>query len=94
MPQSQPPACLHNLAVVDMSARRVLPACVTACGCCVTGIDDAGLLHLATHMPQLLHLDVCSCHRITEAGLVMACTAAAESSEHGMVITDNVVYWQ
>jgi hypothetical protein len=60
--------------------------------CCVTGMDDAGLLHLATHMPQLLHLDVCGCRRITEAGLAMARTAAAECSEHGMVIKDNVVY--
>ena len=62
--------------------------------CYITGMDEAGLLHLATHMPQLLHLDVRNCHRITEAGRAMACAAAAGCSEHGMVITDNVVYWQ
>ena len=44
------------------------------------------LLHLATHMPQLLHLDVSHCSRITEAGVVKAREAAAERSKHGTVI--------
>ena len=55
--------------------------------CCVAGMDDAGLLHLASHMPQLLHLDVSHCSRITDDGLVKAREAAAESSQHGMMIT-------
>ena len=53
-------------------------------------MDDAGLLHLATHMPQLLHLDVLSCTRITHVGLANACAAAAGCSEHGTVITLDV----
>jgi hypothetical protein len=56
------------------------------------GMDDAGLLHLATHMPQLLHLDVTGC-RTTAAGLTMARTAAADCSDHGMVITPDVADW-
>lgn len=28
-------------------------------------MDDDGLLHLVTRMPQLLHLDVSGCNRIT-----------------------------
>jgi hypothetical protein len=54
--------------------------------CCVAGMDDAGLLHLAANMPQLLHLNVTSCRRITDAGVAKARTAAADCSEHGMVI--------
>ena len=50
-------------------------------------MDDEGLLHLATHMPQLLHLDVSRCSRITDAGLANARAAAADCSEHGMAIT-------
>ena len=38
----------------------------------MAGLDDAGLLHLATHMPQLLHLVVTGCHRITPGGLSAA----------------------
>ena len=49
-------------------------------------MDNAGLLHLATHMPQLLHLDVSHCSRITYAGVVKAREAAAERSKHGTVI--------
>ncbi len=56
-------------------------------------MDDAGLLHLATHMPQLLHLDVSHCSRITDDGLVKAREATAESSQHGMVITPDVADW-
>jgi hypothetical protein len=37
------------------------------CGCCITGMNDKGLLHLATHMPQLLQLDVAGCRRISLA---------------------------
>jgi hypothetical protein len=59
---------------------------MTEMRCCVTGMDDAGLLHLATHMPQLLHLRITSCRRITDAGVAKARTAAADCSEHGMVI--------
>ena len=58
--------------------------------CYMAGMDDTGLLHLASHMPQLLHLDVAGCSRITDAGLAMARTAAAECSDHGMVITPDV----
>ena len=54
--------------------------------CCVTGMDDAALLHLVTHMPQLLHLDMFGCSRLTNAGLATARAAAADCSEHGMVI--------
>ena len=54
--------------------------------CCVTGMDDAGLLHLAANMPQLLHLCAFSCTRITAGGLVNARAAAASCSQHGMVI--------
>ena len=50
-------------------------------------MDDEGLLHLATHMPQLLHLDVSRCSHITDAGLATARAAAAGSSAHGMAIT-------
>lgn len=62
--------------------------------CCVTGMDDAGLLHLVTHMPQLLHLNVSGCTRITAAGLANAHAAAVDCSEHGMVITPSIVYPQ
>lgn len=65
-----------------------MPVCVMACtAVCVTGMDNAGLLHLATHMPQLLHLDVSQCSRITDGGLIRAREAAAKYSQHGMVIT-------
>jgi hypothetical protein len=53
-------------------------------------MDDEGLLHLATRMPQLLHLDVSRCSRITDAGPANARAAAADCSEHGMVITPDV----
>ena len=49
-------------------------------------MDDEVLLHLATHMPQLLHLDVTYCKGITNAGVAKARAAAADCSEHGMVI--------
>jgi hypothetical protein len=54
-------------------------------------MDDAGLLHLVNHMPQLLHLDVFGCKGITNAGLAAARTAAADCSEHGMVIRPDAV---
>ena len=53
-------------------------------------MDDAGLLHLAANMPQLLHLDVFSCTRITNAGLANARAAAADYSAHGLGITLDV----
>jgi hypothetical protein len=49
-------------------------------------MNDAGLLHLATHMPQLLHLNVFNCTRITASGLLTARAAARNSSPHGMAI--------
>ena len=54
--------------------------------CCVTGMDDAALPHLVTHMPQLLQLDMFGCSGITNAGLATARTVAADCSGHGMVI--------
>ena len=73
-------ACPVSDKVLPASLRDSMP-------CCVAGMDDAGLLHLATHMPQLLHLDVSRCSRITDAGLAKARQAAARCSQHGMVIT-------
>ena len=54
--------------------------------CCTSGMDDAGLLHLATRMPQLLHVDVTGCDRITPGGLSTAREAAAGGTSHRMVI--------
>jgi hypothetical protein len=42
-------------------------------------MDDAGLLHLATHMPQLLHLVVTGCRRVTPGGLSIARAATVAS---------------
>jgi hypothetical protein len=55
--------------------------------CCMAGMDDKGLLHLASYMPQLLHLNVHSCGRITDAGLTLARATAAGCSAHNMAIT-------
>jgi hypothetical protein len=55
--------------------------------CCIAGMDDRGLLHLATYMPQLLHLDVHRCERITDAGLTLARATTAGCSAHGMAVT-------
>jgi hypothetical protein len=50
-------------------------------------MDDAGLLHLATRMPQLLHLDVTGCSRITSSGLSTARVATVVGcASHCMVI--------
>jgi hypothetical protein len=82
----------HLLPCVNINQTLLEPsATVHACWhdnvrCCVAGMDDAGLLHLATHMPQLLHLDVSYCRGITNAGVARAREAAADCSEHGMVI--------
>jgi hypothetical protein len=54
--------------------------------CCTLGMDDAGLLHLATRMPQLLHVDVTGCDRITPGGLSTALEAAAGCTSHRTVI--------
>ena len=53
---------------------------------CIAGMDDAELLHLATHMPQLLHLNVTGCNRITPGGLSMARAATVGGASHCMVI--------
>lgn len=55
----------------------------------MAGMDNAGLLHLATHLPQLLYLNVFQCSRITDAGATKARAAAAECSEHGMAINSS-----
>ena len=74
-------------ALLALSAiRSCQPRCVTACPAAWQAWTT-GLLHLATHMPQLLHLDVSRCSRITDAGLAKARQAAARCSQHGMVIT-------
>lgn len=54
-------------------------------------MDDAALLHLVTHMPQLLQLDLFGCSRLTNAGLAAARAAAADCSEHGLVIRPDAV---
>ncbi len=45
----------------------------------MAGVDDAGLLHLTAAMPQLLHLDVCACRRVTAGGLAQARAALVEA---------------
>jgi hypothetical protein len=54
--------------------------------CWNAGMDDAGLLHLATHMPQLLHLDVTGCHLVTPGGLSIAHAATVGCASHRMFI--------
>lgn len=49
-------------------------------------MDDVGLLHLATHMPQLLHLVVTGCRRVTPGGLTMARAATVDCASHRLVI--------
>jgi hypothetical protein len=49
-------------------------------------MDDAGLLHLASHMPQLLHMDVSSCSNITLGGLSKAREAATGCASHCKII--------
>ena len=49
-------------------------------------MDDAGLLHLASHMPQLLCVDVSSCSGVTPDGVSRAREAAAGCASHCTVI--------
>jgi hypothetical protein len=49
-------------------------------------MDDAGLMYLATRMPQLLHLDVTGCHLVTPGGLSTAHAATVGCASHSVVI--------
>lgn len=49
-------------------------------------MDDAGLLHLATRMPQLLRVAVTGCSDVTPGGLSLARAATVGCASHRMVI--------
>jgi hypothetical protein len=54
--------------------------------CCIAGMDDAGLPHMATRMPQLLRLDVGDCGCVPPDGVSKARKAAAGCASHCKVI--------